>query len=205
MKVQKQTEMEKFLLEYYTACDKLESVGGPTKAPYLFEEIINMEKDICFRFGLRPCISVLRTFRRNDSAIITGEEIEQIILRMEKMAIAGLSGDIPSRLEKLRIAQESSLVNPFELLPDIGFFTHIYTIYLIEEMLIEEKEPVEKILKDLEISKDYLSDIGSLIITNNTWSCPNSNRLNAAGLIYLDSYIDFIRKFRPNRVDDSGI
>lgn len=196
--------MEKFLLEYYRACDKLECVGGPTKAPYLFEEIINMEKDICSGFGLRPCISVLRTFRRTDSTNITSEEIEQIIFRMEKMAIARLSGDIPSRLEKLRIAQESSLVNPFELLPDIGFFTHIYTIYLINKMLLEENEPAEKILNELEISKDYLSDIGSLIITKNTWSCPNSNGLNTAGLIYLDSYVDFIRKFQPNRTDDSG-
>lgn len=155
------------LLAIAHLCVALEKAGGPEKDGNLFENLIDFEKDILKQFGLplNPYYLNLVLFDTIPDKI----EIKKRIDQLHKEAAEYLTASAKSDLQILQEAQATN-GDPFSVLPELKITPHVYTIFLINKMLIEKQEKPEAILKALKIAtseREILDALGKYVDSEN--------------------------------------
>ncbi len=137
--------------------------GGAEKDGNLFEEIIGLQEDVLKMFGL-PLNDYYFSVVSFD--VIPDEiEVKKRIDQLHEEATEYLTSSVKSDIQVLRDAQDTE-ADPLLVLPELKFPTHVYTIFLIEKMLIEKKEKPEAILDALKIATteyDILDVLGRYV------------------------------------------
>lgn len=140
----------------------LEKEGGPSGNGQLFEQILDIQNGILKSFGL-PATSEnesLLWFKTLPSDMELEERIKQL---HEAATEYNLSNPKPE-LEILREAQETQ-ESAFSVLPELKVSTHVYTIFVYDQILLKRKDSVENILQELKLVSNHpkaLDAIGSV-------------------------------------------
>lgn len=130
---------------------ELEERGGPSDDPNLFEYIIKLQTKLLKSFGLPDSIDFIKI--TNFENIPTDHEINIRIKQLKEAATAYLLADAKSELKILENAKANKL-SPFNVLPELNIRTHIYTIFIYDKILLPEKDSVENIWRELQLTRD---------------------------------------------------
>lgn len=138
----------------------LSQKGGPANDGNLFELILDLQSGILKSFGLpeTPENEKLLWF----STIPTDTEVENRITQLHEAAIHHLTTNANSDLQILREAQQENK-DPFTILPELNITTHIYMIFVYNEILLGKRDSVENVLHELRFAEKYelLNTIGN--------------------------------------------
>ena len=155
---------------------------------YVIEESLTLEKEILKKFGLPIRNSFVKLL--HDEGKLTDFEIDKIIDRLREQAKVYLIEEPSSDLALLRKAQEEKL-DPFEVLPELGVTTHVYTIFIYNNYLLTKRESPENVLGILMVCQDdkVLNDI-MLFDKTDTQVI---DKLEKSGLKYLREFTKIYR------------
>jgi hypothetical protein len=130
---------------------ELEEKGGPSDDPILFEYINKQRAKLLKSFGLPDSIDYIKI--TNFENLPNDQEIDNRIKQLKEAATAYLLADAKSELKILENAKINKL-NPFNVLPELNIKTHIYTIFIYDKILLPEKDSVENIWRELQLTRD---------------------------------------------------
>ncbi len=186
-------QLEKELKKYFKDTKRLEANGGVERNTDLFEELLWQEQQILAHFGL-PISDKYRKLLWELTAPDTFQKkkMQDIIAKLQQAAETHLLSPVHTAAEVLRQAQQEQL-NPFDVLPELGYITHTYTLYLYEQLLLNEEASPEAILQELEKTKelDCLGDIAYMSYKTNPRRTKTYRQLKGQ-LQFLDAYLDHL-------------
>ncbi|MFD1186188.1 hypothetical protein [Pontibacter rugosus] len=183
---------ENELKKYYTLTKKLEDKGGPEQDTDLFEEVLWQEQQILASFGLPNSDKyrkILWEITYNDG--FKKKTVQDIIKQLQQAAEKHLLAPVHTAVEMLRQAQREQL-SAFDVLPELGLSTHVYTLYLYEQLLLKQEATSENILQELEKASDLnlLDKIGKMVSKEQPRRTKAYRELKES-LPYLDSFIEY--------------
>ena len=141
----------------------LQQQGGQEKNGVLFEQILEKQDEFLEKFGLpvnHPICEQLIHFKTTP----TDDEISRRIKHLQELAIVFLSGDAKTDIQVLKEAQYKQR-EAFYVLPELSLQTHVYTLFVFDEILLKGKDSCENILQELKLvsqSYDILNTLGML-------------------------------------------
>jgi hypothetical protein len=139
------------LLTYFNQCKLLEEKGGPEQDGDLFEEVLAKEEEILSAFGLPGSLKFCKVLHKlSNRKSVTAAAIRKTIGSLQQAAQKYHNRPVVSSVETLTLAQQKKL-NAFDVLPELGFITHTYTVFLYDDLLLERKAAPAAILKELQI------------------------------------------------------
>jgi hypothetical protein len=187
----------------------LDTKGGPAKAGRLFEEIYEKQKEILDDLGLpaTPYYTGLLEF----DAVPWGKELEQLIALLYRDAEKNKGSPQLSEIELLEKARETKR-DPSFIFPQLNFTTHLYTVFVYNNILLTGKDTPENVLKELKTASqgDLLNDIG-IVSYSSDWLKDIEGTISsfeAKGLHYIREYLEKIIKDLENlgfKVKNNGI
>lgn len=143
-------ELESELLLYWIQYRELEEKGGPEEDGDLFEEVMGREEELLQAFGLPSAQKYTEIlWKLAEKKSCTPKTVQKTIEKLQQAAKLFHEKPVKPNLELLKEAQEDK-PGAFNLLPELGFTTHIYTIFLYEDLLLEKKATPEAILQEME-------------------------------------------------------
>jgi hypothetical protein len=166
----------------------LDKKGGPTVDGGLFEEILGIQEDILHKFGLpiSPDYEELLWFKKVPSDIEMGARIQQLHSAASDYLLSNAKSELQVLLEAQQTRQD-----PQYVLPELKIATHIYTIFVYEKILLEQKDSVENILHSLKFSSHYdiLNALGSLCFVPTDQDSAIIHFLKSIGVKYVDQFL----------------
>ncbi len=166
----------------------LEKLGGPENNSELFEEIFSIEDDILKSFGLPENSKFAQILKRNN--IPSNQELEEMISILENIASEYLLAPTETSISVLTKAKDLKL-DPFGVLPELKIITHIYSIFVYEEILLKERDTPENVLKELELfnTDDSILFVNKLIESFRIAGEQNFEKQNISELKYINQFI----------------
>lgn len=166
----------------------LEKLGGPENNSELFEEIFSIEDDILKSFGLPENSKFAQILKRNN--IPSNHELEEMISILENIASEYLLAPTETSISVLTKAKDLKL-DPFGVLPELKIITHIYSIFVYEEILLKERDTPENVLKELELfnTDDSILFVNKLIESFRITGEQNFEKQNISELKYINQFI----------------
>lgn len=166
----------------------LEKLGGPENNSELFEEIFSIEDDILKSFGLPENSKFAQILKRNN--IPCNHELEEMISILENIASEYLLAPTETSISVLTKAKDLKL-DAFSVLPELKIITHIYSIFVYEEVLLKEKDTPENVLKELELfnTDDSILFVNKLIESFRIAGEQNFEKQNISELKYINQFI----------------
>jgi hypothetical protein len=166
----------------------LEKLGGPENNSELFEEIFSIEDDILKSFGLPENSKFAQILKRNN--IPSNQELEEMISILENIASEYLLAPTETSISVLTKAKDLKL-DPFGVLPELKIITHIYSIFVYEEILLKERDTPENVLKELELfnTDDSILFVNTLIESFRITGEQNFEKQNISELKYINQFI----------------
>jgi hypothetical protein len=166
----------------------LEKLGGPENNSELFEEIFSIEDDILKSFGLPENSKFAQILKRNN--IPSNHELEEMISILENIASEYLLAPTETSISVLTKAKDLKL-DPFGVLPELKIITHIYSIFVYEEILLKERDTSENVLKELELfnTDDSILFVNKLIESFRIAGEQNFEKQNISELKYINQFI----------------
>jgi hypothetical protein len=166
----------------------LEKLGGPENNSELFEEIFSIEDDILKSFGLPENSKFAQILKRNN--IPSNQELEEMISILENIASEYLLAPTETSISVLTKAKDLKL-DPFGVLPELKIITHIYSIFVYEEILLKERDTPENVLKELELfnTDDSILFVNKLIESFRIAGERNFEKQNISELKYINQFI----------------
>ncbi len=125
----------------------LNKAGGPTKNGELFEEILQIQESVLSKFGLPTNHPACESYLYFETPP-TDSEISNRIKLLHEIAVDYLSADPLSDIKILQIAKQDYR-NALNVLAELSIPTHSYTVFVYEEILLEDKDTVENVLHEL--------------------------------------------------------
>lgn len=166
----------------------LSQKGGPANDGNLFELIIDLQSRILKSFGLpeTPENEKLLWF----SAMPTDTEVENRIRQLHEAAVHHLTTNAKPDLQILREAQQENK-DPFTFLPELNITTHIYMLFVYNEILLGRQDSAENVLHELRFAEKYelLNTIGKLVMGNHVNSEEALKEIKGSGLKYIDLFL----------------
>ncbi len=181
---------------YYLLNTELSLEGGPTNNGEKFIKKVKIEKEILSYFGL-PLSSkyiklIWNTFEVmenvNDAISILLDELEEKAKEFELSKAKSMATKL---MEGLKNKTEA-----FDLFPDMQIDLNLYTLFIYNEMFVRKKEPIEKIIQELDKvkGKECLSDIYQLSkISKNYEESDFYQSLKNRRLNYLDNFVEWCK------------
>lgn len=171
---------------------ELEQGGGPANNGDLFEECIYAEEDILRKFGLPS------TRQHSDLLCLNRIPSEKDLLKLiEKLHAAAkkyLGSPTKTNAQVLKEALERKR-DPDDVLLELGFPTHLYTIFIYEEILMKGKDDVESVISALNVAKnsEILNSLGILAFAKKYGAHEFRLIISLAekGIKYLDLFLTF--------------
>jgi hypothetical protein len=82
-------------------------------------------------------------------------------------------------------------LDPFGVLPELKIITHIYSIFVYEEILLKERDTSENVLKELELfnTDDSILFVNKLIESFRIAGEQNFEKQNISELKYINQFI----------------
>jgi hypothetical protein len=143
-------ELEPELLLYWIQYRELEEKGGPDQDGDLFEEVMGREEEILKSFGLPPAEKYNKIlWKLTEKKSCTPKAIQHTISKLQAAAKEYHKKPVISGSAFLEAAQLLNL-SAFDVLSELGFVTHIYTLFLFDELLLKKESAVGAILQELE-------------------------------------------------------
>ncbi|MFN5628202.1 MAG: hypothetical protein ACK48W_02845 [Bacteroidota bacterium] len=166
----------------------LKKLGGPENNSELFEEIFSIEDDILKSFGLPENSKFAQILKRNN--IPSNHELEEMIFILENIASEYLLAPTETSISVLTKAKDLKL-DPFGVLPELKIITHIYSIFVYEEILLKERDTSENVLKELELfnTDDSILFVNKLIESFRIAGEQNFEKQNISELKYINQFI----------------
>lgn len=143
------------LERFHEKCVELDRRGGPEEAGELFEEVLGLMDDVLESFGLAATEDNQRLLESLAADKLAPPEL--IITLFQKKAEG--EPDI-SPLERFA-AGVTNAESPYNVLPAMGFVTHIYTLHLYE-LAGKHPQALVEIYNELYRANPYLDEIGHL-------------------------------------------
>lgn len=168
---------------------RLNDKGGPSSDGELFEQVLENQDEILNHFGL-PAIPENGKLLWFDK-IPSQEELLERITELHNRASTYLLSDTKSELQILRDAQEFGH-EAMVVLPELKITTHLYTIFVFNEVLLNNEDTVENVLNELKIANraENLDALGRLIVEDDEQVLGELFEfLEDNGLLYLDKFI----------------
>ena len=134
---------------YYNLNVQLEAKGGPEEDGDLFEELLAKQEQILSTFGLPPAQKYIKPLWEFTNLPLTEESINKLVKRLKKEAEKHLLSPVTTPTEVLAQAQHEQ-TNAFDVLPELGYITHDYLIFVYQEMLLKGKATPEEVLAEME-------------------------------------------------------
>jgi len=182
-------ELRKNILELAQNTVSLNKRGGPGKASKLFEKVINEEKEILEKIGL-PDTPYYQGLLRFES-IPWDNEINELIDILKKEKEAQNKKDTSSGLDLLKEAKKSDR-DPMFILPQLGITTHVYTLFVYNEILMYGKDEPKNILNELKTANNpEILDITGRMDCDAEWlknPLETISSLEKKGLKYIRQY-----------------
>jgi len=167
----------------------LDKKGGPSEDGQLFEEILSIQEGILNHFGLPTTIENEKLLWFNGS-LPTDLEVEERIKKIQKIAEEYLLSPAKSEIQILKEAQENK-ESAFSTLPELGFTTHTYTIFVYNNILLKSRDKIENIFEELKLANKprILHIIGNLAVGNLEKPLEVIEVLKHLGLKYIDDFV----------------
>jgi len=139
----------------------LEKKGGPSKAGKLFERILEKEQDLLEKLDL-PNTPYYQSLLHFDS-IPWEKEIDDLINLLYREIESQKNKEKKSDIELLIEAKKSNR-DPMFILPQLGIPTHVYTLFVYNNILMYGQDEPENILSELKLVNnfDLLEIIGKM-------------------------------------------
>ncbi len=168
---------------------KLNKLGGPDFDGEIFDEILEIQDNVLSLFGLSSTTENEKLLYFNE--IPSQEEILERITSLHNRATIYLQSDTKSDIQILNEAQEFS--HEFSaVLPELNIRTHVYTIFVYNEILLKKDDSIENVLNELKIANhpENLDALGRLLFEEDEQVFGELfEMLENNGLIYLDKFI----------------
>jgi hypothetical protein len=143
-------DLETELLDYFKKYKILEEKGGPEQDGNLFEEILDIERAILSSFGLPEALKYCKFLHQlANRKRVTLAVIKKTIEKLQQAAETYHSRPVTSSLETLKHAQQEKL-SGLNVIPELGFIYHTYTVFLYDTLLLPKKATPEAILQELQ-------------------------------------------------------
>jgi hypothetical protein len=170
---------------------ELEERGGPSEDAELYDLIIFRERILLKSFGLPDSIDFLKLISFEN---VPGDNELNIRLReIKEAATQYLLTDAKSEVCILANAKAQKL-DPFSVLPELNIKVHIYTIFIYDKILLHEKDSIENIWHELQLTRDpeVLVYTGKLGLKKYEFEehMDYKKLLENKGLKYLDHFIN---------------
>jgi hypothetical protein len=154
-----------------------------------FEEAMFLEEDICNKFGIKQVPEVSNMF----AVFLKSKDKKEFFSQIEAYAESYLSSDpdTPSSLLEKAVANK---LDAQEVLPELDITTHIYPLFVYEDILLAGKDSVENVLEEFNMIKklydeEVLDDIGRITFSKMIpGDHPLYAKLEKSGLKYLKQF-----------------
>ncbi|MES2646197.1 MAG: hypothetical protein V4717_04930 [Bacteroidota bacterium] len=170
---------------------ELEEKGGPSEDADLYEHILHLQKMLLKSFGLPASFDFTRIIQFEN--IPTAHEINIRINQLKEAATTYLLTDAKSELDILENAKANQL-DPFNVLPELNIKTHIYAIFVYDKILLHEKDSLENVWHELQLTRDpeVLDFTGKLGLKEYDFErhIDYKKLLASKGLKYLEEFIE---------------
>jgi hypothetical protein len=162
--------------------------GGPENNSALFEDVLASQDEILRSFGLPEKSKFAQILECDD--IPGNEELEELISFLENIAREYLLANTETSIKILSNAKELKL-DPFSVLPELKILTHIYSIFVYEEILLKEKDSPENVLNELILfnSDESILFVNKLIESYKINTEQNFIKQNISELKYINQFI----------------
>lgn len=166
----------------------LNQEGEPENNGDLFEEILEIQERILENFGLPTNHPVYENYLYFKNPP-TDHEIFNRMKLLHKVAIDYLMNNVTTEIQLLKDAQESQR-NTFHVLAELSLPTHVYMIFVYEEILLKRRDMLENILQEFRFANqpDILNRLGRL-------EEEELNDENATVQIFEDIGLNYVRQF----------
>jgi hypothetical protein len=185
---------EKLLTQLLSLQKNLDQLGGIEKNGILFEEYLMLRAKILSVFGLPDSNEYATIFSPKKETV--EKSVQSIIEMLHLTAHAYLS----STPETEQAILEKALLNSSKaehILPILGISTHLYTIYVYNEVFLKKKDNPAAVLEALKLadSPKTLNILGILALSDNFGEEEKTmlEYLNRVGIKYLSDYIGAYR------------
>lgn len=166
----------------------LNKAGGPTKNGETFEEILQIQETVLSKFGLPTNHPSCESYLYFETPP-TDTEISNRIKLLHELAVEYLSADPLSDIRILQIAKRE-FRSALNVLAELSLPTHSYTIFVYEEILLEDKDTVENVLHELK----FVSKLGVLGILGQLEQGAIKNELEKIKLLEING-LKYIQQF----------
>lgn len=154
----------------------------------LFDQYLAARANILDRFGLPESEEFLYLLATD--SILTEAEAEEIIAELHQVASVHLLSPVRREVQVLQDAQHGDH-NPFNVLPEIGISTHVYTLFVYDAILLKKRDTVENVWATLKKTQqhDVLDSLGRLYSADSAGAEIELSFLIQSGLNYLDEFL----------------
>jgi hypothetical protein len=141
----------KLVIKYYHDCQYLAGIQWENDEEKI-SETTQCERLILEHFGLPPALKfseILQFFSLKNT--LTAKSIKKLFISLTKAATTYFLHE-PVLTDKAMLSEtQLHELSAYDVLPVLGFETSVYTVFLIEQMLIKKSCPPDKILQELKV------------------------------------------------------
>lgn len=174
----------------------LNEQGGPENNGELFEVILEIQERFLENFSLPTNQPVYDSYLYFETPP-TDNEIFDRLETLHKMAIEHISNEALTDIEKLQIAKEKN-IDSLCVLAELSLPSHVYTIFVYEEILLKERDTIENVLHELNLvtKPGVLNALGKL--EQGVLKDENEiiELLQIIGFKYIEQFVFFYKKNR---------
>ena len=173
----------------------LNKKGGPSRSKKLFQQILIQEQEILKYFELpnTPYNQGLLRF----NSIPWDKEIDDLISILHKEKEVQINKNAVNDIDILIEAKKSNR-DPMFILPQLGIETHVYTLFVYNNILMFGQDEPVNILNELKLANNYeILNITGRMHSTVDWlekSEDTIKSLEQRGLKYIREYADEIKK-----------
>jgi hypothetical protein len=168
---------------------KLDKRGGPEKSGKLFEIILQKEDELLEKLGL-PSTPYYQGLLQFDS-IPWDKEIDDLI-ELLYHEVEKRKKDTPSSELELLIEAKGTNRDPMFILPQLGIATHVYPLFVYNNILMYGQDSPENILAELKlVNNNELLDILGRMSVSTEWTENAEEKITSLekrGLKYIRQY-----------------
>ena len=185
---------------------ELKKKGGPSRSGNLFERILMKEQDLLEKLDL-PNTPYYHGLLQFDS-IPWDNEIDNLINLLYQETEIRKNMNKKSDLELLIEARESNR-DPMFILPQLGIATHVYTLFVYNNILMHNQDEPENVLSELKLANNPdLLDITGKMHFSPDWLKNAEEQiafLEGKGLKYIRQYaLDIITNLKSMGLKING-
>jgi len=194
------TELRQSIKELAELDVALAKKGGPAKSGKRFEKILQKEDELLEKLGL-PSTPYYQELLQFDS-IPWDKEIDDLI-KILHHEVESRKKDAPNSELELLIEAKKTNRDPMFILPQLGIATHVYPLFVYNNILMYGQDSPENILSELKlVNNNELLDILGRMSSSTEWIENVEEKiasLEKRGLKYIRQYtmdiINYLKGF----------